>query len=113
MGTILVVTGITVISSRGKIKLNGEALIFPLLAAIFYGASTVIRKIGLNIQSEVILGAQISALTGTLSFLVTVAATCRLSELKADNSSLLLFATSSVVVSAGWIAMFRTLVDSY
>ncbi|MFP3951479.1 MAG: DMT family transporter [Candidatus Bathyarchaeia archaeon] len=110
LGTILVVSGITVISSRrGRVRIRGKNMIFPLLSAVLYGASTVVRKIGLNIQSEAILGAQIGAFTGFLSFLITVTATDRLGELKANIKSLLLFASSGVIVSAGWIAMFTAM----
>jgi len=69
----------------------------------------VIRKAGLNIHPDPILGAQAGAAAGTLGFLLYLAATGRLSKIKAKRRSLGYFSASGFLSSLGWIALMMAM----
>jgi len=109
IGVILVVSGIYVLSGVGDDPFRSRALVIPILSAISYALSNVIRKAGLNIHPDPILGAQAGAAAGTLVFLLYLAATGRLSEIKAERRSIGYFSASGLASSLGWIALMMAM----
>jgi uncharacterized membrane protein len=107
IGTVLVVIGIIFTRMRlKKEKIEKTAFILPLLAAACYGASSPVRKIGLNILPEPILGSLVGAAV-TLAFLSTYFMTSYgRTTLKLHKSSIGYFVISGIIVSIGWISMF-------
>lgn len=109
IGVILVVSGVYLLSGAGDESFRSRALVIPILSATSYALSNVIRKAGLNIQPDAILGAQVGAVAGTLSFFLYLAATGRLSEIKAKRRSLGYFSASGLSSSLGWIALMMAM----
>jgi drug/metabolite transporter (DMT)-like permease len=107
LGSILVVVGIAVISSRGEeTSYLKRDLLIPLGAACFYAASSTFRKIGLNILPESVLGAVVGASMSLIIYPMYLAASQRLGDFKLARSSLPYLVVGGVVVSLTWIAMF-------
>ena len=111
VGTVLVVAGVILASGFGGtgLGLGRRALVFPLLAAAFYGASSSFRKMGLLALPEPILGTLVGSLA-TLVFLVAyLTAGPGRSEVNLHRGCLGYFLGSGVVVSLGWLSMFSAL----
>lgn len=111
-GTILVVIGIVLTStgnSDGGFRLRASHLYLPILAAAFYGASSAVRKIGLNILPEPALGAMVGAAASLVVFSGYLAATHGISSVKLSRGSLIYFIASGFIISLGWLSMFTAL----
>lgn len=111
LGTLLVVAGVAITRLQGdeSTNLKTSAIIFPLLAAAFYGASAPVRKIGLNLLPETTFGALVGSSSSTLFYALYIVATGRMSQLKLTRKSTTYFVTSGFVVTAGWLAMYNAL----
>ena len=111
VGSLLIVGGIGIIRGleRSDSTINNSALLIPIGASVFYGASSVVRKIGLNLQPDSTFGALIGAGSSLISFAIYLVATGRLEEVRLDDESKKYFVTSGVVVSLGWLSMFTAL----
>lgn len=110
LGAVLVVVGVYSISGTGDgLNHRDRSLLIPFLSATFYGFSSVVRKAGLNIQPDALLGAQVGAASGMLSFLIYLTLTGNLGEIRADRRSLGYFLASGITVSVAWIAMFNAM----
>ena len=110
VGTLLIVAGIALASGRSK---KGQwltpAMLIAIAAAAFYGASGVVRKIGLNILPEVTLGALVGTMSSFVSFVVYLVATRSLGSIRLSRESIKYFVLSGVVISVGWLSMFTAL----
>jgi drug/metabolite transporter (DMT)-like permease len=103
-GVILVVLGVFLISGTGKEAVKLGPMVIPLLSALSYAVSNVLRKAALNVQPEPLLGAQVASVSGTLGLLGYLMASGRLSQLKVDRRDLGYFTSAGVVAAAGWLA---------
>jgi uncharacterized membrane protein len=107
MGTVLVVVGIVLTRARkDQGNIRKSSFILPLLSATFYGASSPVRKIGLNILPEPILGSLVGAATTFAFFSAYFATGHGRNMLKLRKDSIGYFVVAGVIVSIGWIAMF-------
>lgn len=106
-GSILVVTGVGIISGSGNYsELKPSDMVAPLASAFFYGASSAVRKVGLNILSESVLGAMVGALTGLVAYPLILNLIGRTGEFRLSVKTLPSLVTSGVAVSVAWIGMF-------
>jgi DME family drug/metabolite transporter len=103
-GVVLVVFGVFLISGVGKEAVKLGPLMIPLLSALSYAVSNVLRKAALNVQPDPLLGAQVASVAGTLGLLVYLTASGRLSELKLGRRNMGYFTSAGVVAAAGWLA---------
>ncbi|MGD2141945.1 MAG: DMT family transporter [Candidatus Bathyarchaeota archaeon] len=106
-GAGLVVTGVYLLSGAQRRSVRIWELMIPILSAFSYALSNVIRKAALNIQSEPILGAQVGAVAGTISFLLYLAAAGRLKEVRIGKKSLVYFSAAGIIASIGWISLMQ------
>jgi len=112
IGTILVVIGVVLMTSRngGERFSLRTALFLPLLAAVFYGASAPVRKIGLTLLPEPILGALVGAAVTLALFSVTCISTGNNNtKVRLNRRCIGYFAVSGVAISLGWASMFTAL----
>jgi uncharacterized membrane protein len=111
VGILLVVVGIAVTRSGESAgsKLRSSAILIPIAASAFYGASSVVRKIGLNILPEAALGAVVGAGASLISFGTYLILTQRTDMIRWNWSGGKYFILSGVVISAGWLSMFTAL----
>lgn len=111
LGTVFVVIGIALTSGGNKLgsKLLGSALVIPVMSAAFYGASSVVRKVGLNILPDSVLGAFVGAASSLVSFFLYIVTTKRVAEVRLSRNSVKYFMGSGLAVSAGWLTMFAAL----
>jgi len=108
-GVALVVSGVFLVSGGRGEFVRGRALLIPILSAFFYGLSDVVRKMGLNVLSESLLGAQVGATAGMLSFLLYLVLTGSLGEIRVSRVSFAYFSATGVIVSVGWIFTFMAM----
>lgn len=111
VGALLVVSGIAVTrgGDSGGSRLRSSTILIPLSSAAFYGASSVVRKVGLNILPEATLGALVGAAASLLSFFVYMVTTQNLGSLRLSRNSGKYFVVSGFVVGLGWLSMFNAL----
>ena len=106
-GSILVVAGVALISGGGKnSNLNLKDIGIPLAAAFFYAASTAVRKMGLNILPESVLGAVVGAMTGFIAYPILMRLMGRTNEFKFTRESAPFLIAGGITTSVAWISMF-------
>jgi uncharacterized membrane protein len=109
LGAVMVVAGIFILSyQKGGFNLSKNHM-FPFLSAFFYSAAGIMRKAGLNIQAESILGAQVGAMAGMLSFFIYLSITGNFNQINVNRNSLPYFIGSGITVSVAWIALFSAI----
>ena len=81
-------------------------MVIPLAAAFFYGASSVVRKAGLNILPESVLGAVVGASTGLVFYPIILLFTGRTGEFSLTRKAVPSLVMGGVAVSIAWICMF-------
>jgi len=116
VGTTLVVGGVIVLSyRRGLGTWQRSSLLYPLLAALLFAASTTIRKVGLQASGLPLLGA---AVTSSISLLL-LASTMLLSRhrreplLTLNRETAKLFVVSSITSSVAFLFYFLALSQGY
>jgi DME family drug/metabolite transporter len=102
-GVILVVLGVFLISGSRKVIVNLWTMVIPLLSALSYAVSNVLRKAALNVQPEPLLGAQVASVAGTLGLLGYLLISGRLSQLKVSRRNLGYFTSAGFVAAVGWL----------
>lgn len=106
-GTLLVVVGIALMSGWGaENKLNTRDLVIPLASAFFYALSSAIRKVGLNILPESVLGAVVGALTSLIAYPILLRLMGRSGEFKLTKKALPWLIGGGIATSTAWIGMF-------
>ena len=106
-GSILVVVGVALISGWGKdSNLNLRDMGTPLASAFFYAASSAVRKIGLNILPESVLGAVVGAMTGLIAYPILMRLMGRSNEFKFSRESAPFLIAGGITTSIAWISMF-------
>ncbi|NIM44843.1 MAG: EamA family transporter [Nitrososphaeria archaeon] len=114
-GTILIVFGVVMIEMHGrKIGLKGMKkgwLILPLLGAMIGGVAVVVRKMGLNIYDEPIIGAAMGNLAALClqSILITMVSFSFRSSVQFNQQTLRLFWKTAASMCAGWLLTFYAL----
>ena len=107
LGTLLVVVGIALMSGWGaENKLNARDLVIPLASAFFYACSSAVRKVGLNILPESVLGAVVGAMTSLIAYPVLLRLMGRSGEFKLTKKALPWLIGGGIATSTAWIGMF-------
>ncbi len=113
IGIICIIAGVIFIeriftnSKNESKKFSKKGLFFPLLGALTSGASFLIRKIGLNIYNEPLLGVAIGySLSFLLYFLLSTSSNAHYMPLIED---IRLFWKPGIFLSLGWIFSFYAL----
>jgi uncharacterized membrane protein len=107
LGTLLVVVGIALMSGWGsENNCKIRDLIIPLASAFFYACSSAVRKIGLNIQPESVLGAVVGAVTSLIAYPILLRLSGRSGEFKLSRKALPWFIGGGIATSTAWIGMF-------
>ena len=106
-GSILVVIGVALISGWGKkSNLNLKDIGTPLASAFFYAASSAVRKMGLNILPESVLGAVVGAMTGLIAYPILIRLMGKTNEFKFTRESAPFLIAGGITTSVAWISMF-------
>ncbi|MBD3204985.1 EamA family transporter [Candidatus Bathyarchaeota archaeon] len=106
-GAVLVVIGVMTISGFGSKKsIRARDLAIPIGSAFFYAASSAVRKAGLNILPESVLGAFVGALTGLIAYPVILRLMGRTGEFKLSRKSIPYLSLGGIATSLAWIGMF-------
>jgi uncharacterized membrane protein len=107
LGSILIIAGIVFMSGWvGERKLEAKELVIPLASAFFYALSNVVRKIGLNILPETLLGAVVGAVTSLLAYPIILRILGRNGELRLGKNSIPWLIGGGISTSCAWIGMF-------
>lgn len=114
-GTLLIIAGATTISaeeSGGHIEKqwSKKDLIYPLLAGPCFGVAQVLRKMGLNIIPEPILGLTVqNAVSVVLYLLVALAQRNRQRVTVNDKRSWLIFGLAGFLIALSQLCIFSAL----
>jgi len=81
-------------------------LVIPLASAFFYACSSAVRKIGLNILPESVLGAVVGALTSLIAYPVILRLMGRTGEFKLSKKAVPWLVGGGIATSTAWIGMF-------
>jgi len=107
LGSFFVVAGIALMSGWGASNsLNVRDMVIPLSSAFFYACSSAIRKIGLNILPESILGAVVGALTSLIAYPILLRLMGRSGEFKLNKKAIPWLIGGGIATSTAWIGMF-------
>jgi uncharacterized membrane protein len=107
-GTVLVVWGVAITSLKdGNVReLLSTVILTPILAAAAYGASSVFRKLGVDMIPHAPFGAMIGAVTSLVSFSVYLVATGQLGLFKLTQDSRKFFVLSGLAITIAWLCMY-------
>jgi len=107
LGSFFVVAGIALMSGWGASNsLNVRDMVIPLSSAFFYACSSAIRKIGLNILPESILGAVVGALTSLIAYPILLRLMGRSGQFKLNKKAIPWLIGGGIATSTAWIGMF-------
>ncbi len=107
LGVVMVVVGVALVSGGGGGKpLRVRDLAAPLASAFFYALSSVVRKAGLTLQPEPVLGAVLGTLTSLVAYPLILRVMGRAGEFKPTRASAPWFIAGGVATSVAWLAMF-------
>jgi len=108
VGTVLVVGGVAITSLKdGNVReLLSTVILTPILAAAAYGASSVFRKLGVDLIPHAPFGALIGAATSLASFSIYLVATGQLGLFKLTPGSWKFFGLSGLAVTVAWLSMY-------
>ena len=107
LGSFFVVAGIALMSGWGASNsLNFRDMVIPLSSAFFYACSSAIRKIGLNILPESILGAVVGALTSLIVYPILLLLMGRSGQFKLNKKAIPWLIGGGIATSTAWIGMF-------
>jgi uncharacterized membrane protein len=87
-------------------RLNPRDLLLPLSSAFFYAASGIVRKAGLNMLPEPMLGAVVGAATSLVAYPLILRLIGRTGELRFTKSSLLWLIGGGLATTLAWVGMF-------
>jgi len=106
-GSILVVIGVALISGLGKdSNMTLRDIGIPLAAAFFYASSSAIRKVGLNILPESVLGAVVGAMTGFIAYPILLMLMGKTKEIKYSRAAAPFLVAGGITTSVAWVSMF-------
>lgn len=108
-GTLLIVFSIALltITNHGVMRLERNA-IFPLGAAVIWGAGGVLKKVGLGYMDMPMIGAAIQS-TFSLLMVSMLILGAKLGELKVDREAFMFFAGKGVLNGLGLLFMYLAL----
>jgi uncharacterized membrane protein len=110
LGTMLIVFGIILTrTGSGEGSRISSVIVFPLAAAAFYGASSVVRKIGLTIIPDATFGAVIGSVSSFASFMLYFFVSKKFQLFQPTRRSVKFFVFSGIIISVGWLSMFSAL----
>jgi uncharacterized membrane protein len=107
VGSVMVVVGVISISGWGKEgELRLHDMVIPLASAFFYAASSAVRKVGLNILPESVLGAFVGAFTSLVAYPILLKIFGRTSEFRLSRKAVPFLVAGGIATSSAWIGMF-------
>jgi DME family drug/metabolite transporter len=115
IGIMLIIGGIITferdINASGKLAVRHKRdLIFVLLASIFVGLAIVIRKMGLNILDEPLLGVTVGFTTSLVFYaLLCLAFKGMRAAISLNRKNTLYLSGAGVFLTAGWLTLFNAL----
>lgn len=116
IGTTLVVGGVIVLSyRRGPRAWQWSSLLYPILAALLFAASTNIRKMGLQASGFPLLGAAVTSSISLLLLASTLLLSRRRQEplLALSRETAKLFVVSSITSSLAFLFYFLALSQGF
>jgi len=105
-GAVLVVLGIASLNLKdGRLSIELSSVYLPLLGAILFAVSNIIRKIGTNLQPHAVLGAQSSTLAGLLVFVAYLVVKGGFKDLRVSKQNIPWLAGAGFVNAFAWITL--------
>jgi uncharacterized membrane protein len=111
VGTLLVVSGVIIISlkDKGTVVFRKLYIFLPLLSALVAGSTQVIRKIGLVHVPFPLLGAAVATGTSLLVVTLSLITSKKLSMLTFNRTSLWFFALAGITVTLSAMSVYMSL----
>ncbi|MEM3384411.1 MAG: DMT family transporter [Nitrososphaeria archaeon] len=108
LGAIAVSVGIVLASGVKEFKFE-KTVIIALIATFSYALSNIVSKLGLKIEQDPYLSAQIGAMSSLIFFLMYIIFSKQKNGFKISKTGLLYFMATGIVMSIGWLAMMAAL----
>lgn len=105
-GATFVAAGVFLISGGKNFRLE-KAFIVGVFSALSYSMSYIVTKMGLMIEADPILSAEVETLAGLLFIFSYIIVTGEHKRLKIDRFSLSCFSATGFVSTLGWIALMK------
>ncbi|HEX9443344.1 MAG TPA: DMT family transporter [Candidatus Binatia bacterium] len=111
LGTALVISGIAILSGArgGKGRWRRLDLVYPVVAAVVFGVSTNLRKLGLTIASRPLMAAAVTATTAFVFVVCLLQARGGLPALKLSRSNYRWFFAAGFANTAATLSVFHAL----
>ena len=111
----MIITGIMIFerdaNTNGKIAVRKrQDLIYPLLAAIFFGLAIVFRKMGLNLLNEPLFGVTVGFVTSLVFYSMMCMGSKRMrASIALTRNDFFYLSGAGVFLTAGWLTLFYAL----
>jgi len=111
LGTSLVVLGVVILSKRDAAHMEWRKfdLIYPILAAVAFAISSNLRKLGLLVEHEPVMGAAVTAVTGLFLGVAVLCVRGGVKEIALTRRSAAWFFASGVSNSGAMLSVFYAL----
>ena len=108
LGAVTVAMGIVLISRAKGFKVE-KVFLIGLISTLSYALSNIVSKVGLRVEPDPFLSAQVGAVAGLLFFLIYMTLINQGSRAKIQKMNLLYFIVTGIFSSIGWLAMMEAL----
>jgi drug/metabolite transporter (DMT)-like permease len=105
-GATFVAVGVCLISGGKNFRLE-KAFIVGVFSALSYSMSYIVTKMGLMIEADPVLSAEVETLAGLLFIFSYMIVTREHKRLKIDRFSLSCFSATGFVSTLGWVALMK------
>jgi drug/metabolite transporter (DMT)-like permease len=106
IGATSVAIGVLLISGAKNFRLE-KAFIIGLFSALSYSMSYIVSKMGLMIEADPVLSAEVGTLAGLLFIYSYIVVTREHGSLRIDRFSLSCFAATGFVSTLGWVSLMK------
>lgn len=100
-GLLVIVGGVTLGTVRGDgpVTIERKYLVFPVLAAVFYGSSQIFRKVGIDLVNEPVLAAAVTTTTSWCLLVGYLVARRRRHDLAVERGEAAFFCLAGLATS--------------
>ncbi|MCW4051358.1 MAG: DMT family transporter [Candidatus Bathyarchaeota archaeon] len=106
-GVILIVSGVVYMSGfNTSEKLKVRDMMIPVTAAFLYASANMVRKLGMSLLPDAVLGSWIGAVTSLVAYPMYLAARGKLGEFNLTRNGLKYFTAGGLVIGSAMLSMY-------
>lgn len=96
-------------SGGGKKEVKKSDFVFPVLAAVFYGTSQVLREVGITLVSEPLLASAVTITSSWLTMMLYLSVTYRKHDFTVESRERRFFVAAGLMTTLGVPAIYTAL----